>query len=214
VVISNDAFSPQTQVPEALVRIYDLFDNSGGALISFNYDGIDRLQTRFRTIAPHGRRPDLLTDAEFGRTIREAARAFAIDIQTDWHLPVPENELVAKRPAYQEMVAAWTQAQSVVFVGYGFGGGADSASFADFGLHLNRRARVHVLCPQPDNSDLCKQIGSAIRGRPRGFRVFGQPFRWKSFAEAVLATVDRCGGSHVRQAIGKELEIAIAHDRP
>ena len=213
VVILNDVFSPSIEVPSALVRIYDVFENREGVMISFNYDGIDQRQTKFRVIAPHGRRPDLLLDPMFSRSVRESLRTFYVDIPTDWHLPIPESERVIKRPAYQAMVAAWARARSVVFVGYGFGGGADSMSFRDFGLSLNPAARVHVLCPGPENAELCRQIGYVLRGRPRGFRVIGQPFRWRPFAEAVLGVLDGCGADCVRAAVGKELEIAVAHDR-
>ncbi len=212
-VILNDVFSPQGDVPPALVRIYDFIENRAGVIVSFNYDRIDEQQARFKVIAPHGRHPKLLSDPIAGSTVREMVDNFDLIVCTDWYLPFPEDERVCYRPAYQEMLHAWRRARCVVFVGYAFGGGADALSFEDFGRNLNPAARVHVLCPRPDNADLCKQIAHILTGRGPGFQVFGQPFRWRAFTEALLEVLGAIRASHVRSGIGKEMEIAIAHDR-
>jgi hypothetical protein len=106
VVILSDVFSPQTEVPSALIKIYDVIENTNGVLISFNYDGIDQRQSRFRVIAPHGRRPDLLFDPVYGPSTRELVETFRVDVPTNWHLPIPESERVLKRPAYPRLVSA------------------------------------------------------------------------------------------------------------
>ncbi len=213
VVTLTDVFSPVREVPPALFKIYNVIENQGGALVSYNYDGIHERQSRFRVIAPHGRRPDLLLDPLYGPEVRAVATEFRIDIPTDWYLPVPETDLVRSRPAYQDMLAAWACAHTIIFVGYAFGRGADSISFEDFGRTANRRARIHVLCPPPDSADLCRQVGYAVRGRGRDFRVFGHPFRWRQFSEGVLRVVEKYGATHIREAIGRESEIVLEHDR-
>ena len=104
-------------------------------------------------------------------------------------------------------------AGDMIRIVYGFGGGADALSFEDFGRHVHPDAHVHVLCPRPDNADLCKQVGHVLRGRPRDFRVFGQPFRWRSFAEALLEVLKGLRSNHIRATIGREFEITLVHDR-
>jgi hypothetical protein len=106
------------------------------------------------------------------------------------------------------MLNAWALASSIVFVGYGFGGGADALSFEDFGLTANPTARVHVLCPNPDNVDLSAQVGYALHRK-----VFSQPYRWGSLAKAVLDFLSSIRSSHIRYAIGAEREILFRHDR-
>lgn len=212
-VVLNDIFTPQTEVPPALSEIYGVIENANGALISFNYDGIDQGQSRFPVIHPHGLRPSLLPDPLPGPEVRKAALFSTEIVPTDWHLPLPEKEGTRLRLEYRRMLEAWKQARAVVFVGYGFGGGMDAFSYEDFGRFLHSKARVHVLCPRPDNADLRKQIGFVLRGRNSGFCVFGQPFRWKALAEAILLTLQRNRAVHVRAAIGREGEIALAHDQ-
>ncbi len=213
IIILNDIFSPQGEIPPALVRIYDVIENTAGVIVSFNYDGIDELQSRFSVIAPHGRRPKLLSDPVVGSRVRRLLENSGLIVPTDWHLPVAEEEIVRDRPDYQKMLQAWRRSHTIVFIGYAFGGGADALSFEDFGQNTNLASRVHVLCPRPDNTDLCRQIGYVLQGRRRGFRIFGQPFRWKAFAEAVLEVLGAIRAGHIRFAIGKEAEIAMAHDR-
>ena len=212
-LILNDIFTPPELVPAALVEIYNVLENDKGVIVSYNYDRIAEGQSRFRVVTPHGQRSALLTDSQFGNSMREMASEMHIPIPNDWHLPVPENEQIRLRSAYQDMLSAWRSARTVVFVGYGFGAGADAISFQDFGANVAQSARIHVLCPSTGNADLCKQIGSALRGRSAGFRVYGQPFGWRTFAEAVLCVLRIIPATHIRFAIGKEIEIATLHDQ-
>lgn len=212
-VILNDIFTPPQQVPPALVDIYNVLENDRGVVVSYNYDRIAEAQSRFRVITPHGQRSALLTDARFGNIMREMASEMHIAIPNEWHLPVPEDEQIRLRSAYQDMVSAWRSARTVVFVGYGFGAGADAISFQDFAVNVAPSARIHVLCPTTDNADLSKQVGSALRSRGARFRVYGQPFRWRAFAEAVLSVLRVIPATHMRFAIGKETDIATLHDR-
>jgi hypothetical protein len=213
VLTLNDVFSPQVTVPRALTRIYDFFDPRDGTIVSYNYDGIADQQSRFPVIAPHGRRPSLLADPGYASVLRDLADMVMFAPPTDWYLPVPEKPVVRQRSGYQEMLRAWRTARTIVFVGYGFGGGADALSLEDFGEALTPRARVHVLCPPSSNAELCERIGRALGTSPRERRVFGQPVGWKHFAEGFLEVLDGAGASHVRLAIGREAEILQAHDR-
>ena len=86
-------------------------------------------------------------------------------------------------------------------------------SFKDFGEHAAPESRVHVLGPMPDNADLCQQVGYGLKGRGPRFRVYGQPFRWRAFAEALLEVLDGLRRRHVRFALGMEAEIGALHDR-
>jgi len=89
----------------------------------------------------------------------------------------------------------------------------DAFSFEDFGFYACKKARVHVLCPYPDNADLCQQIGYVLHDRSPGFRVFGHPYRWRALAEAILEYLDARRLRHICCAIGAEVEIAFRHDR-
>jgi hypothetical protein len=212
-LILNDIFTPGCQVPTALVEIYNVLESRDGVLITYNYDRIADHQNNFPVIAPHGKTSASLLDARVGDITRRMAAEFHIAVSTDWHLPVPEDDRVRQRVSYRCMLSAWRHARSIVFIGYGFGSGADAISFQDFGENVAPDTRVHVLCPPPDNADLCRQVGSSLRGRNRGFRIYGHPFRWQAFAEAMLTVLGRIGARHVAAIIGREVEIGIHHDR-
>jgi hypothetical protein len=212
-LIWHDVFSPPPTVPTSLVNIFDVLEHRDGLIVSYNYDQIAERQRRFPVLSPHGKRPSALSDP----VTREAIRQMAWDTQkpfpTDWHLILPEDDSVRARVDYRLAVQGWTKARSVVFVGYSFGGGADALSFADFAAHLRLGARVHVLCPQPDNADLCKQIAWALQGRPKRFRVHGQRLRWRAFSEAVLQLLREISSSTIRALCGREAEILARHDK-
>jgi hypothetical protein len=207
----SEAFRPRA-VPQQLVRIYEVIENANGVIISYNYDRITERQKRFRVIHPHGQRPVLASRDDDREALVRIAHQVHSPIRTDWWLPVPETAEVQLRSEYQEMLLAWRGASSVAFVGYGFGGGADGVSYEDFGRNVGNTARVHVLCPRPDNADLCRQVGYVLRDRGPRFRVFGQDFRWHSLAEAVLTVLTETGGTHVRQLLGREVEVIARHD--
>jgi hypothetical protein len=212
-LILNDIFTPRERVPQALVDIYEVLENVDGSLITYNYDRIAERQTRFPVIAPHGQVLSALIQAEYGDRIRRMAQEAHIAIPNDWHLPVPEHEGIRLRSSYQDMLCAWRRARTVLFVGYGFGGGDDKLSFQDFGENVSPTTRIHVLSPRPGNVDLCKQIGSVLRDRNRGFRVYGQPYRWGPFAKAVLDLLTQLHSAHVVSAIGREFEMIAIYDR-
>jgi hypothetical protein len=212
--VLNSVFSPRGPVPPALTRIYSVLENERGVIVTYNYDRItDAARKRFRVISPHGERSLLGSDPGTRVTVQRIALDLHIPVKNDWWLPVPETTEVQRRPGYQEMLTAWRTASAIVFIGYGFGGGADAFSFEDFGLNASKAARIHALCPRPDNPDLCRQIGYALRGRGPRFRVFGHPYRWRALAEAMLEYLDSRRRSHIWHAIGAELEIAFRHDR-
>jgi hypothetical protein len=212
--ILHETFTPRHPVPRALTRIFEVIEPTDGTIVSFNYDRVtDAVRSRFRVIAPHGERSSLLSDPSTRDAVRKMAIELHIPPRSDWWLPVPETVEIQQRPAYQQMVAAWRLARSIIFIGYGFGGGDDALSFEDFGRESSKTARTHVLCPNPDNRDLCKQVGYALRGRGPRFRVFGHPYRWRSFAEAVLEYLTSRNSQHISAAIGAELEITFRHDR-
>jgi hypothetical protein len=211
-VVWNEVFTPRNDVPRALIDIYAVLECRGGHIVCYNYDRIVEGQRRFPVISPHGRRPSLLANPRSREAVRRLAWEAHVPIPTDWHLLFPEDDRVYARSEYQKAVAIWRAARSVVFVGYSFGGGADGLSFREFAENLNPGARVHVLCPPPDNKDLCKQIGWALRGRPRGFRVFGQPFRWRAFAEAVLQLLRKTGRTRIDELLALEPELLREHD--
>lgn len=210
-VIWSDVFTPRGEIPRALVDIYRVLENQNGVVVSYNYDGIADRQDRFPVITPHGRRPAVLTDPRVREQVRKVAWELHVSIATDWHLPVPEDESVRMRRDYQNTLVAWRLARCIMFIGYGFGGGDDGVSFDDFGRNA-LGCRVHVLCPHPENRDLRRQVGYALRDRGPRFRVFGQPFRWRSFAEATLALLAQSGFDHVRHAIGREADLCALHD--
>lgn len=212
--VLHASFTPRGAVPQALTQIFSVLESEAGTIVTYNYDRItDAARSRFRVVAPHGERSQLMSDPRTREAMRKMAFELHVPIASDWWLPVPETVEVQQRPAYQEMTRAWRTARSIVFIGYGFGRGDDAISYEDFGLNASTDASVHVLCPRPDNADLCKQIGYALRGRGPKFRVFGHPYRWRSFAEAVLEYLESVGRFHVAAAIGAELEIAFRHDR-
>ena len=76
ILTCSDIFSPRQQIPPALVKIYDVIENAGGVIVSFNYDGIDQQQCRFPVIHPHGRRPEGLVDPVLGPLVRQLALDF------------------------------------------------------------------------------------------------------------------------------------------
>lgn len=211
-VIFHELWKPKGKVPKALTRIYDVLESWDGIIVSYNYDRIATKQTRFEVIAPHGQRSVQVEDPRRWAEIKQLAR-HGVAIPTDMHLLVPEDDTVPTRADYEKMLWAFRRARCVAFIGYGFGAGADHHSYDDFGRNLAARARVHVLSPRPDNEDLRKQVQYALRGRPPRFRVFGQPFRWQSFASAVLSVLKARRATHVRHALPHAAEIAIAHDR-
>jgi hypothetical protein len=127
--------------------------------------------------SPRGERSELFLDPRTQAEMRKMTLELHLPFRNDWWLPIPETVEVQTRPAYQETLNAWRCASTIVFIGYGFGGGDDAFSYEDFGRNAALSARVHVLCPLLDNRDLCKQIGYALRGRGPRFRVFGQPYR-------------------------------------
>lgn len=211
-VVWDGVFTPQLQVPSALVDIYSALEHRGGNIVCYNYDGIVDGQKMFPVTYPHGVRPPLLADSRSREAIRRLAWETHIPVPTDWHLILPEDDQVQARREYQKAVTVWRLARTVVFVGYAFGGGADSRSFEDFAENLGAGARVHVLCPPPHTTDLCKQIGWALRGRPKGFRIWGQPFRWRAFAEAALHVLHATGGTRIQSLLGFESELLRQHD--
>lgn len=206
-------FTPRGEIPRALTRIYDVVENQNGVIVSYNYDRITDRQSRFPVIAPHGQRARLFGDPHAYAAAKRLAWELNLSPPSDLWLPVPETEKIRIRYEYQQAVLAWRRASAIVFIGYGFGSGADAFSFEDFAEYASRTARVHVLNPPPDKADLARQIGHACRARRKGFRVYGQPFRWKSFAEALLQFLDSHRATHVRAAIGYEAEVANRHDR-
>jgi hypothetical protein len=212
--VLNQVFSPNTKVPSALVNIYDVLENERGVIVTYNYDRItDGARNRFRVITPHGERSHLVSDSRSRDVVTRMMLDLHMPLRNDWWLPIPETVEVQYRAAYQEALTAWRHASTIVFVGYGFGGGADAFSYDDFGRNAAPNARIHVMCPRPDNTDLCKQVGYALKGRGAGFRIFEQPYRWRSLAEAILEYLESVHGSHIWQAVGSELEIAFRHDR-
>lgn len=211
--VLNTVFAPKGDFPTELVKIYDVLENERGVIVTYNYDRItDRAKSRFRVVSPHGERSDAFLDPRTQAEVRRMTLELHLPVRNDWWLPVPETVQVQYRPAYQEALNAWRAASAIVFVGYGFGGGDDAFSYEDFGRSAAFGARVHVLCPLPDNRDLCKQVGYALRGRGPRFRVFGQPYRWRSLARAMLDYLRSIRRCHVREAIGAEIEIALRHD--
>jgi hypothetical protein len=201
-------------VPVALTQIYNVIENCRGVIVTYNYDRItDSARNRFRVISPHGERSVLFSAPLLQDAVQRIALELHLPIKNDWWLPVPETTAVQYRPAYQEMLKAWRAASAIAFIGYGFGGGADALSFEDFGFNASKNARIHVLCPYPDNADLCQQIGYALRDRGPRFCVFGHPYRWRSLAEAILEYLQLRRSQHIREAIGAEVEIAFSHDR-
>jgi hypothetical protein len=212
--VLHESFTPRGPVPPALTRIFSVLESEASSIVTYNYDRItDAARNRFRVIAPHGERSQLLSDPRTREAMRKMAFELHIPVASDWWLPVPETVEVQYRPGYQEMLRAWRSATSIVFVGYGFGRGDDAFSYEDFGRNASKAASVHVLCPRPDNTDLCRQIGYALRGRGPQFHVFGHEYRWRAFAEAILEYLESIQRSHVIAAIGGELEIAFRHDR-
>ena len=212
-LVLNRVFTPQAEVPVALIEIYDVLEPRAGAIVTFNYDRIAERQRRFRVIAPHGQVSPLVTDPRFLDATLELARTFRMPrIPNDWHLLFPETEATRRRPAYQEAIHAWRNANSVVLIGYGFGSGADAMSFDDFGRCIQVTTRVHVICPPPDNADLTKQVSYGLRGRLRGGGAYAQPFKWHPLAEAILRVVRGERKQHVSVAVGREREIVRLHD--
>lgn len=208
--VLHDMFTPRGEIPPVLYQIYGVFENARGVIVSYNYDRITDHQKHFRVIAPHGQRSNLLSTPRTRDTAKELAFTFGVPVSTDWWLPVTENEQVRIRHEYQEALKVWRSARTIVFIGYGFGGGADLFSFEDFGANAAPSARIHVLNPDPD---LSSQVGYALKGRGPGFRVWRQPFRWRPFAEAVLAVLNSVRAKHIRHAVGREPEIGLAHDK-
>ena len=207
--VLHDMFTPRREIAPALYQIYGVFENARGVIVSYNYDRITDRQKHFRVIAPHGQRSNLLSDPRMREVAKELAFALDVPVGMDWWLPVPENDQVRLRYEYQEALKAWRSADTIVFIGYGFGGGADLFSFEDFGAHASPSARVHVLNPDPD---LSRQVGYALKGRGARFRVWLQPFRWQPFAEAVLSLLTSLRAKHIRHAVGREPEIGLLHD--
>jgi hypothetical protein len=206
-------FTPRQEVPRALTRIYDVLENQNGVIVSYNYDRITDQQSRFPVIAPHGQRAQLFDDPHAYAVANRMAWELNIAPPSDLWLPEAESEVIRVRYEYQRAINAWRAATTIVFIGYGFGRGDDALSFEDFAEHASRTARVHVLSPPPENADFVRQVGYACRERRKGFCVYAQAFRWRSFAEAVLQFLDSRGATHVSAAIGHELEIAMRHDR-
>jgi hypothetical protein len=211
--VLHEVFTPRGEVPTALFKIFDVLESERGVIVSYNYDRITDRQNRFRVIAPHGQRSELLANRRTRDVAKELALELHLPVSTDWWIPIPEDDPVRVRYEYQEALKAWRQAAAIVFIGYGFGGGADSFSFEDFGANASQSARIHVLNPPADNADLCKQVGSVLKGRGLGFRVYGQPFRWRALAEAILEVLASARTDHIRYAIGREVEIGVLHDR-
>lgn len=202
-------FTASDTVPKVLLDIYSTFENRGGSIISYNYDRITEAQNRFRVFTPHGQRLSLL---EQRRLLSEAQAGLRESgIRLDLVMPGPETEDVRRRPDYDQMLPFIRRAKSIVFVGYGFGSGDDDFSLKDFGSHASKDAKMHVLSPH-DTEDLCKTIGYSLRNRPAGFKVYGQPFRWKSFAESLLGFLNSRSKANARDAIGHEAEIVLHHD--
>src|SRR5690606_2311213 len=100
---------------------------------------------------------------------------------------------------------------AVVFVGFGVGGGDVAVSLVDFGRHTAKHAKAHVLSPN-ENNYLCKTFGHGFKNRPTGFKIYGQQFRWKSFAESLLGFLSSRAETHARCALGHESEIVLHHD--
>jgi len=211
--VLSAVFTPRGDLPRALTRIYDVLESDGGAIVSYNYDRITDGQSAFPVIAPHGQRAQFLTDPRAYAEANRMAWELNLAPPTDLWLPEPEVERIRARHEYQAAVSAWRHAAAIVFIGYGFGAGADALSFEDFAEHASPDARIHVLNPPPDNADLTRQVAHACRRRRRAFRVYAQPFRWRSFAEAVLQLLETQHSTHIRTAIGHEEEIARGHDR-
>lgn len=211
--ILGAVFTPRREVPCALTRIYGALENRNGVIVSYNYDRITDQQTRFPVIAPHGQRARLFEDPHAYAAANRMAWELNIAPPTEFWLPQPETEAIRIRYEYQKAIDAWRAAATIVFIGYGFGRGDDALSFEDFAEHASRTARVHVLNPPPDNADLVRQIGYGCRARQKDFQVHAQPFGWRALAEAVLRFLDSRRATHVRAAIGHEVEIAMRHDR-
>lgn len=212
-VVLGAVFTPRRPVPRALTRIYGVLESRDGAIITYNYDRITDDQSGFRVIAPHGQRAKLFADPRAYAEAIRAAWEFHLAPPSDMWLPEPETEKIRARFEYRQAVQAWRHAAAIVFIGYGFGSGADAFSFEDFGQHASQTARIHVLNPSPDNADLTRQVADACRGRRTGFRVYAQPYRWREFGEGVLEFLDSRRVTHIRAAIGHEVEIGMRHDR-
>jgi hypothetical protein len=199
-------------VPPALYRIYEVLESSRSVIITFNYDRITDRQSSFRVIDVHGQTSPLIAD-ERSRSPTSALEHLFLSPRFDAHLPLPEDERVRGRSQYTCALKALRQANSVVFVGYGFGGGADALSFEDFSKNINHDARVHVLGPRPDSKDLTRQIGYGLRDRRPGFQVWNQSFRWHALCEAILSSLSKRRVRHVAMLIGQELDVLAEHDR-
>jgi hypothetical protein len=209
--ILSSIFTP-TKIPRALIEIYGAFNSIDGTIVSYNYDNIAKNQSAFPVIFPHGTVSSLFTDPRFSETTIRLAREFHTPISNDWHLPMPESELIRYRDGYQDTLLAWRNARSVVLVGFAFGRGADATSFDDFGRALAPSARVHVVCPGPDNADLAEQVRCGLRGRKNPLTVYPQPFGWRSLAEALLWLLECLGKNKVWHLIGREALVGRAHD--
>jgi hypothetical protein len=208
--ILNTVFTPE-DVPQELVQVYRCFERSGGKIVSYNYDPIATKQDRFPVIFPHGRTSPLFTDPRARATTITVAREFHQPIANDWHLPVPETDGIRERRGYRETVEAWMAAKSIILVGFGFGSGADGISFEDFGQAVSPVTPVHVLCPRPDNADLCKQVGYGLRGREQPL-IYSQPFSWRAFATAILWLLECFDRTSIGYLVGWEALVARAHD--
>lgn len=168
-------FTP-AEVPSSLYQIYEVLEDRDGVIITFNYDRITDRQSRFRVIAAHGQTSELYADPSSRKRLVDLARDLHRPIPNDWHLLYPEDDHVRSRREYLAALEALGRAQSVVVIGYAFGGGDDALSFEDFCANLNPKARVHVLGPATDNADLVRQVGYGLRGRGSNFRVWPQAF--------------------------------------
>jgi hypothetical protein len=210
--LMHSIFNPaDSKVPPALYEVYRCFEARDGVIVSYNYDPIATKQKRFPVIFPHGTLSPLFTDRRVAETTIRMAREFHQPIPNDWYMPVPEVDAIRGRQGYADAVEAWSRAKSIVFVGYGFGSGADEISFQDFGRVVSPLAPVHVLCPPPDNADLVRQVGHTLRGRGKSL-LYGQPFRWNHLAESIIWLLEYMDKTSVRDLVGWEALVARAHD--
>lgn len=210
-VLLHGIFTPK-KVPPELKQIYRTFENQNGVIVTYNVDRVVDASSGFRIIAPHGQRWAPEDPAALERAKRMAYQ-FDMPLPGDFHLPVPEAVATFVRPDYGEAVLAWRAARCVVFIGYAFGGGADEMSYKDFGENIGAFTKVHVLCPNPDNRDLTKQVEYGLKGRGRDNRVMGHPFRWRPLAASILDVLSELRATQVRAAVRHAADIAARHDR-
>lgn len=208
--LANRLFTP-TEVPPELKQVYNCFNNANGNIVTFNYDRVVGEESGFNIIAPHGQRSNVVGTL-LDKMQKDAFRA-GIHPPLGIHPPVPELENVVLRPAFDLMLAAWRAARCVVFIGYGFGSVADEFSFREFSRAIQPRTRVRVICPDPDNRDLVKQIESSLKNRARYERVLGHPFRWRPLTASILGVLRDIQASGAEYAAPYSPEVVARHDR-